>query len=150
MHGVIVGSRHPSRAARRQVKRRRHSATQLARGLDSAGRFIGQHDFERGWQHFWLAPHRRSSAPLVRSDPVFGRDGRPGNSGAKGVPRPMRSGLDFAKLRAIHARRQQGESTPALAAAFGVHYSTIKFHLKPSASMRAALAAVPAPASAAA
>lgn len=146
MHGVLVGSRNPTHGARlpgSRLNRPRHSAAALSRGTDGAGRFIGKHDFERGWQHFWLAPHRRSSAPMVRSDPVFERDGRLGNSGAKGVPRELRNGLDFDKLREIHRRHAEGETKASLARAFNVTYQSLCFHLKGSASMKAALASAP-------
>lgn len=109
-----------------------HTAT-----VDVFGRFVGPHDVERGAAFFWSAPHRRGAAPLVRSHDPFAT-----GSGAPGQPRSLeRSGLDFAKLREIHRRRQAGWTFAALAAHFGVAAPTLRFHLAGSASMRAALAA---------
>lgn len=128
-------------------RQRRYSPTQLARGTDDQGRFIGPRAFERGLRFFWNVSHRRSSAPAVHSDPVFERGDRIGNHGGKGQPRGLRSGLDFLKLRQMAAMKAQGKGVVAIALAAEVSTSTAYFHLKGSASMRAALAQTAASAS---
>jgi hypothetical protein len=121
---------------------------QVARGTDSAGRFVGPRDIERAVAHFWHAPHRRGAAPLVYVDPVFGRV-----STGVARPRASKSGLGPIELRAIWAGRASGLTHAALAATYGVSVATINYHVRVggSVAMRHALAtARPAPVSAAA
>ena len=118
-------------------------------GLDSQGRFIGRNDIERGLAFFFSHGNRRGSAPIVRGDAVFGRGGplaHQAHHGSRGVPRSLaKSGLDFTKLRDIHARYANGtgEAKAVLAREYEVSVNVVTFHLRPSCSMRAALAEQP-------
>lgn len=130
--------------------RRRREATSAAvqaRGIDSAGRFVGPRDLDRAFDFFWSQPCRRGSAPIVRAEFEFGPRAHASlNHGGAGRPRSLeKSGLDFEKLRAIFHRYAggHGETKTALAAEYGVSINTLSFHLRNggSASMKAALAA---------
>lgn len=116
-------------------RKRRVRATDLRRGIDSQGRFIGPNDIERACAHFWSAPHRRGAAPIVR---------HPDLTFPKACRSLLRSGLDFGKLREIWRRYAggKGESKSALARAVGCTRGALNFHLRNggSASMRAAIA----------
>lgn len=117
--------------------RRKYSAPQLARGTDAHGRFIGPRDVERAVAFFWAVPHRAAAAPRVRSDPVFGRDGRTGEHKRK---------LTDEHLRAInHLAKNEHLSQRELATRFNVTQGCIAGHLIPggSAMMRRALSGAP-------
>lgn len=110
---------------------RRHDATSLSRGVDSLGRFIGPKDFERGFEFFCRS--RSHLRPVARDSFE--------NFGGKGTARRLQEGLDFAGLRAAHRRCVlNGENKSKVAAALGISVGCLKFHLRGSASMRAALA----------
>jgi hypothetical protein len=129
-------------------RRESESAAVRMRGVDSAGRFVGLHDVDRAFDFFWQQPHRRGSAPIVRAEFEFGPRAHASLKHAGGRP----CGLDFDTLRAIHQAYAAGcgESRAVLAERYGLHVSTIAFHLKNggSASMKAALAATKAAAAA--
>jgi hypothetical protein len=151
MHGVIIGpatvsARTGPRLPGQRRERRRHSSAAVARGCDERGRFIGPHDIERGLKFFWLAPHRRGAAPIVRADPVFDHALRPGGQGGKG--RPRAGSLDAAQLREMHRLKVNEKKTnAALAEHFGVKIGTIAYHFRggQSVALRVALAVVPRP-----
>lgn len=110
---------------------RRLDRASLQRGLDFVGRFIGQHDVERGLEFFYRSrPHLRPQHRDTFED-----------FGGKGQPRALRTGLDFAALREIHRRvLELKEPKSAVAAAYGISIHTVAYHLAGSPSMRAALA----------
>jgi hypothetical protein len=116
---------------RRLAPRRRYRRLAGApdRGVNTEGRFVGPNAFDRGWRHFWNAPHRRNHAPLERSIldfPVKGRE----------------SAVTPEQLRAMHLLRHLGPT--AIAHQLGLPVATVGHHLRDggSASLRRALAAV--------
>lgn len=110
---------------------RRRDAVDSLRGVDSAGRFIGPAAWDRGFEFFCRSrPHLRSVA----------RD-HMANFGGKGTARRLQEGLDYANLREAHRRCVvNGERKTKVAAAIGISVGCLTFHLRGSASMRAALA----------
>lgn len=121
------------RAALSPVRRRRGPREP---GTDFHGRYVGPFDIDRGLEFFWRS--RKGSAPIVRNAPDhFGASRDPRR------PRSLdRSGLNFEKLREIHALRKAGATLTDLAIRFEVSLNTLSYHLRGSASMHAALAHV--------
>ena len=110
---------------------RRHDSASLLRGVDSRGRFIGPSALDRGLDFFFRSrPHLR---PHARAHTE--------NFGGKGTARRLQEGLDYAGLREAHRRCVvNGERKTKVAAAIGISVGCLTFHLRGSASMRAALA----------
>ncbi len=145
---VTLGSLSAAAAGRTFLHRRpaprgprRLDRSSLDRGLDFAGRFIGPGDVDRGLDFFFRS--RGHLRPVARDTFL--------NFGGAGTPRTLKGELDFAKLREAHRRCILGkEKKRRVAADLGISEGCLKFHLRGSASMRAALAASPLPAARAA
>ena len=129
--------------------RRAITATEAHRGKDSAGRFVGHGDIERGFAFFCrsrgLAPGVRDFAmpPEVKralaDAPALPERGRPtGRRAGTGA-------LSIERLREVWAARQRGATYEQLAEQFEVSHACIKAHFARggSASLRAARAAGP-------
>lgn len=133
-HDVFAAPRRAFRGVRRPLV----SSADQARGVDAAGRFVGPNDLERALDYFFSQPHRRGSAPLVRSAEFsFGSQDSEPRGG-----RPL-GAIDFDQLRSAYERYAggAGESISEIARSLGVTFHALAYHLRGSRSMRAALAA---------
>lgn len=120
MHGVLVGTNKVDHRRAVRSSPLRYTKTQLHRGADEQGRFIGAGDIDRGYAFFRRS---RGGMPVARDE--ANRGGR-------------EPALTSDQLRALWARRTESKSS--LAVAFAVSVSTIYYHLRPSRALSRALA----------
>lgn len=103
-----------------------------APGVDSAGRFIGRGDVDRGYLFFL----RSRNLP----EPTHGGGGFGGEFGRGTSGRPSRTTLTAERLLAIHERARRGEKLSHIARSYGLDRAIIAYALRPSPAMRRALA----------
>ena len=128
----VFSNRTDPRSQRGQRGAYLRARVRTAPGVDSAGRFIGRGDVDRGYLFFLRS--RNLPEPTSHGS-SFG-----GEFGKGTVGRGCQSTLTDSRLLEIHERHRRGEKVSHIARSYGLDRAIIAYALRPSPAMRRALA----------